>query len=84
MTESTHARGILQVALLNSMYGNGGPGFGDRHIRGGAGKGAALLSKGGGAAIAAKLGRKQGTRKAGVTCKACGQVPCPVLPHPAA
>ncbi len=63
-----------QVAVLNSMYGEGGPGFGDRHIKARAGGAARLLSgRATAAAMAAKLGRKAGTRKVGITCKACGQ-----------
>jgi hypothetical protein len=64
----------VQVALLNSMYGEDNGGFGTRRIRAGTGRKKAMLEGGGPLLFAGAKARKGGTRKSTIQCKACGQV----------
>ena len=76
MLTSAHGRNIVmpvQVALLNSMYGDGNAGFGTRRIRAGSGSRKALL-EGAGPQLFAGAKARKGARKSTIQCKACGQV----------
>lgn len=67
--------GWCQVALLNSMYGNGGDVYGTRHIRGGRVNRRALLEGGAPSFVAGgPKARRGAARKSNIKCKACGQV----------
>ncbi len=77
LTSAAHGRKIVmpvQVALLNSMYGDGNAGFGTRRIRAGSGSRKALLEGAGPQLFAGAKARKGGARKSTIQCKACGQV----------